>query len=190
MAIKTFASGEVLTAADTNTYLNNGGLVYITSSTMSGLSNSINNCFTSTYTNYRIVINVDSSTASSVVAMRFRVSGADNNTSNYYFSATQVQSGATTSVTPTGNPDTSFTMAFTRTGVFPTVVNLELSYPQQSFKKMGTYQASGDNATHSAWATQSGGFIFDATTSFDGLSIFTSSGVLNGTITVYGYRKA
>jgi hypothetical protein len=30
MAIKTFTSGAVLTSADTNTYLNNGGLVYIT----------------------------------------------------------------------------------------------------------------------------------------------------------------
>ncbi len=29
MAVKTFTTGEVLTAADTNTYLNNGGLVYI-----------------------------------------------------------------------------------------------------------------------------------------------------------------
>ena len=31
MAVKTFSTGEVLTASDTNTYLNNGGLVYITS---------------------------------------------------------------------------------------------------------------------------------------------------------------
>ena len=29
MAIKTFTSGAVLTAADTNTYLTNSGLVYI-----------------------------------------------------------------------------------------------------------------------------------------------------------------
>ena len=29
MAIKTFTTGEVLTASDTNTYLNNGGLVFI-----------------------------------------------------------------------------------------------------------------------------------------------------------------
>ena len=31
MAIKTFTTGEVLTASDTNTYLANAGLVYITS---------------------------------------------------------------------------------------------------------------------------------------------------------------
>lgn len=190
MAVKTFTTGEVLTSADTNTYLNNGGLVYITSTTMSALSNSINNCFTSTYTNYRVVINVDNPTVSSVVAMRFRVGGADNTTSNYYFSATQITSGGATSVTPTGNPDTSFTMAFTRSGSFPTVVHLDLSYPQQSVKKVGSYQASGDSAAHTAWAQQTGGFVFDATTSFDGITVFTSSGVLNGTLTVYGYRKA
>ncbi len=190
MAIKTFTTGEVLTAADTNTYLANSGLVYITSTTMSALSNSINNCFTSTFTNYRIVINVDNPTVSSVLAMRFRVGGADNNTSNYYFAATQVTSAGATSVTPSANPDTSFTMSYTRSGSFPTVVHLDLSYPQQSIKKVGTYQASGDNPTHTAWGQQTGGFVFDATTSFDGITVFTSSGVLNGTITVYGYRKA
>ena len=29
MAVKTFTQGEKLTAADTNTYLNNGGLVFV-----------------------------------------------------------------------------------------------------------------------------------------------------------------
>ena len=34
MAIKTFTTGEVLTAADTNTYLANSGLVYVASGTV------------------------------------------------------------------------------------------------------------------------------------------------------------
>ena len=59
MAIKTFTTGEVLTAADTNTYLANSGLVYVTSATVgSGVSSvTISNCFSSTYDNYRIIWN-------------------------------------------------------------------------------------------------------------------------------------
>jgi hypothetical protein len=34
MAIKTFTTGEVLTASDTNTYLANSGLVYVKSQTI------------------------------------------------------------------------------------------------------------------------------------------------------------
>ena len=58
MAVKTFTSGEVLTASDTNTYLNNAGYVYITELTFTGSTQTflrIQNCFTSTYDNYLIV---------------------------------------------------------------------------------------------------------------------------------------
>lgn len=188
MAEQTFTAGQILTATQMTTLQTNSGLCFVSSTSMSALSNPVNNCFTSTYTNYRIVINVDSSTASSVVAMRFRVGGVDNNTANYYFSATNVVSLGTTSVTA-GNADTSMTLAYTRTVSFPTFITIDVCNPQATAKKMGTYNASGDNVGHTAWATQSGGFIFDATTSFDGFSIFTSSGTMTGTITVYGYRK-
>ena len=58
MAVKTFTN-EQLTASDTNTYLANSGLVYITSATVSGTPSSLSvpNCFSSTYDHYRIVFN-------------------------------------------------------------------------------------------------------------------------------------
>ena len=59
MAVKTFSAGEVLTAADTNTYLANAGLVYITGTTVTTSSPYVEilNCFSATYDNYRVVIN-------------------------------------------------------------------------------------------------------------------------------------
>ena len=57
MAIKTFTTGEVLTAADTNTYLANSGLVFVASTTFSASSGvEMSNCFTSTYDNYEVQI--------------------------------------------------------------------------------------------------------------------------------------
>ncbi len=57
MAIKTFTAGEVLTAADTNTYLTNSGLVYIKEQAVpaSGSSFTVTSAFSATYDNYRIV---------------------------------------------------------------------------------------------------------------------------------------
>jgi len=57
MAVKTFTTGEVLTAADTNTYLNNGGWVYITSVDLGGnTAVNVDGCFSATYDTYQIVI--------------------------------------------------------------------------------------------------------------------------------------
>ena len=57
MAIKTFTTGEVLTASDTNTYLANSGLVFVKSQTVgSGITTvTVSNAFNSTYDNYRII---------------------------------------------------------------------------------------------------------------------------------------
>ena len=58
MAIKTFTTGEVLTAADTNTYLANSGLVLVKSQTIgTGVASvTISDAFSTTYDNYRITI--------------------------------------------------------------------------------------------------------------------------------------
>lgn len=63
MAIKTFTTGEVLTASDTNTYLANAGLVYVAQTTFSAASTvQFTNCFNSTYRNYRSYLEVTAST--------------------------------------------------------------------------------------------------------------------------------
>ena len=74
MAIKTFTTGEVLTASDTNTYLNNGGLVYISTTTAtSGSSVTVSNCFSSTYDAYKIIATGGGTAAATPIA--FQLSG-------------------------------------------------------------------------------------------------------------------
>ena len=55
MAVKTFTTGEVLTAADTNTYLNNGGLVYVSGATFSNATTVDVTGFTATYSQFRVI---------------------------------------------------------------------------------------------------------------------------------------
>lgn len=57
MAVKTFSDGVALPASDINTYLTNGGWVYISQTDLGGnTAVNIDGCFTATYDNYMIQI--------------------------------------------------------------------------------------------------------------------------------------
>ena len=58
MAIKTFTTGEVLTASDTNTYLANSGLVFVKQQTVGNAVSTVNvtSAFSATYNAYKIVV--------------------------------------------------------------------------------------------------------------------------------------
>ena len=77
MAVKTFTAGETATAADTNTYLANSGLVYIKEQTIgNGVGSvTVSNAFSATYDNYVININVTTSSAS-VGALKLSLDGS------------------------------------------------------------------------------------------------------------------
>jgi hypothetical protein len=58
MAIKTFTTGEVLTAADTNTFLANAGLDYVSGASFSNVTTADVTGFTTAYGTFRLVLNV------------------------------------------------------------------------------------------------------------------------------------
>jgi hypothetical protein len=82
MAIKTFTTGEVLTASDTNTYLANSGMTYIGAYTASAATLFINSCFTSTYNNYFITFQTTSVSTTGSFQFKLRASGTANS-ANY-----------------------------------------------------------------------------------------------------------
>jgi hypothetical protein len=183
MAVKTFTTGEVLTAADTNTYLNNGGLVYITASTFSGATApAFEGCFSSTYAHYFVTYNLTTSISGQYTALRLRAGGVSK-ASNYdrvgFFTTTGGLSGADgwstggTEMYIAGqstallvgsfyvfNPQVSGRTGFTGTASYP-----------------GAYMMNGaQTETYQA----------------DGFSIFASgnAATYTGTIRVYGIRQA
>ena len=80
MAIKTFTTGEVLTAADTNTYLANSGLVYVAGATFSNVGSFDATGFTTTYNAFRLVVQVGRHSGTGGVA----VVGAFRDSSSAY----------------------------------------------------------------------------------------------------------
>ena len=62
MAVKTFSTGEVLTASDTNTYLANAGYNYISTTTFTAVATKqFTSAFSSTYTDYRAILTLTAS---------------------------------------------------------------------------------------------------------------------------------
>lgn len=161
-----------------------GGLQLITTQTFSAVSSvSVNNCFTSTYGNYRVVVAHTGTDASTVaLRLRFRVSGSDNTSSLYSFA------GRYDATTGEGRMlATNQTSAIvgdignTNCGVVFDVLS-----PNQSARTLFMSQAS-------AWGTSQGSAVwsngvFFADTVFDGFTLYPGSGTTTGTIRVYGYK--
>lgn len=183
MAVKTFTT-EVLTSADTNTYLANSGLVYVTSATIgTGVSSvTVSSAFSSTYDNYKIIVSggVGSATAENIFLRMGSTTTGYRNSIN----GVDTAGNSTTAYDNNTNLLWIWAGATTTTG---STANIELFNPFLSlvtFADMAMIRA-GANGHWKAFGT-----LAD-TTSYTAFSIFPGAGTLTGgTITVYGYRKA
>lgn len=193
MAIKTFTTGEVLTAADTNTYLANSGLVYVGAATLNAVTNNISNVFSSEYDAYRIVINdLNNATATTrVVSLRFRTTTDD--TTATYFSHIWFVYGAGISGATSTNSGTSANIGAiggtTATGAGASwafdIINPNKATWTSFHGTRMSYQS--DVAT---FVFTTFGGAMNTSTQYTGFSIIGATDALSGIVRVYGYRKA
>jgi hypothetical protein len=183
MAIKTFTTGEVLTAADTNTYLANSGLVYITSGTFSQADCKVQGCFSATYDNYRLVIsNFTTSGGNRATAFQL-LQGATALGNNYNFGGFYCTYGAANG-TVTGSAQ-AYWQTFSTAASTDSGGTIEIQRPFISDQT--TYQLLGTN--YDAYYAQAGNNTNVA--SCDGFRITNLSSDTNAfSYAVYGYRKA
>ena len=184
MAIKTFTAGEVLTAADTNTYLANSGLVYVTSATIgSGVASvTVTGAFNSTYDNYKIVLSGGVTSASTNLALTLGAS-----TASYYSNLNYVAYGGAGVLFVTSSNGSSWTYAGSGS---TTNINasIELLTPFLA-KTTGISSFYTENATSGSSGTFTG--FHNSAVSYSSLTFTAGTGTMTGgTITVYGYRKA
>lgn len=152
--------------------------------TFTGASSvSLNGVFTSTYDNYKILFQGSCSIAADL-AVRMRLSGTDNTTSNY-----QHQQVVGSSTTVSGSRATNGTSA--RIGeIYPTTsistfsvdfFNPAIAVPTSFFTNAGLQSNTSIaiSIEHNA---------HNVATAFDGLTFIPSSGNLTGTLSVYGYK--
>lgn len=183
MAIKTFTTGEVLTASDTNTYLANSGLVYITSVVIPAspaiTTIPISNCFSSTYDNYRVILSAISGTVSNA-ALTMAMSGSTGNTFKSTSAYMVYGSTAFNGYAPASA--TVFRVGWTDTTAD---INLSMDIIAPFLAKPTTFSSQGANIT----ITYSSHGVDTASLSRTGMTLAGDS-FTGGTVTVYGYRKA
>ena len=181
MAIKTFTTGEVLTASDTNTYLANSAMTYVSATTVGTAQSTVAvaNCFSATYDNYRIIYAGGTQSGNQRLAMVLGASVAGYYEGlNFVTYATGAQGAASTN-----NGATWQYIAGGNTSSTGCIIDLQNPFLAQ-FTQMNAVgslqitQATWDQGIH-AVATSYTGFTINP----------IGSTLTGGTITVYGYRK-
>ena len=189
--------GQLIYETDTNrlaayngsAWVSQNSLQLVATASPSAVSSvSINNCFTSTYENYKVIINLTNSVgADAAFSTRLRASGTDATTqyatARLYWYSTNV--GASLS---TGGNGLWWTSA-----IDPTYkdyfIELEIHNPQTAMKTTASITASGADSAGNLWGYRTNG-VHDGSTQFDGITFSTAGTSFTGTIRVYGYSNS
>ena len=190
MAIKTFTTGEVLTASDTNTYLANSGLVYVAGGALSTAATDFIGCFTSEYTNYRVVIDSISLSGSADIYFQLLSGTTPAVGADYSWAYT----GLTTTNLSRNSSSTGQT--FTYTGMTAIGVNtlvvggisFDIYNPQLATRTIATCTSAGYDSN---FFTRSGIMQHNVLAAYNGFRLSTqNTPTMAGTVRIYGYRKA
>lgn len=166
-----------------------GGLILIANSTFSTVSSvSLNNCFTSTYANYRIILDVTSST-DTTISLRFRSSGTDRSDlayGNASFWGASTGSYAMEQYNTAG----SQWYIFSPSGTYKSYLSTDIYNPAISGPSVATFAANRLTSSGNGIVSYYGGTYYLTSNTNDGFSLFPSSGTITGTVRVYGYQNS
>lgn len=179
-----YTSAQVVQAVPTGIQ---SALVFITSGTISNTT-SVNNCFSATYLNYKLVLENLVSGDSSAVLLRMRASGSDN-TSSLYSYINLGQSTATGSAMDLGIGRNVAQFALGYANDFANGQSLSIDFFSPQAAKNTHY---GPGLFWNNEVNQAGliGGIHKSTTSFDGFTIYPTTSTLAGTYKIYGYTNS
>lgn len=182
-AIRTLGS-SIDTSLNTALGTKKAGMVLLNTTSFSAVaSQSVNDVFSSTYDNYRIVISYTSATGSAT-RIRWRVSGSDNTTTNYNYTGfrSNMADGTTGSWTQTADGNDFHFIGETTTSDISSSV-LDVFTPFATAKTNYVFSAIRVGQFYG------GAGYFNATTSFTGFTIYSASGNMTGSVSIYGYNK-
>ena len=182
----TYTQAQISSLLDAKSDVSTTGLVLLNTTIFSASSSvSIDNCFSSTYQNYRFVLDLDSASASATsMGFRLRTSGTDSSASYSYYGFEPNALAATIYTFNSGSATKgAFGYQTSEGGLF----TVDVANP---FIARATSYTSAYSVTSAGYATIGGWSAGShrVSTSYDGLSIIPASGTITGTIKVYGYK--
>ena len=162
-----------------------GALTLITSTTISSAtSKSVDNCFTSTYQNYKIFIATSAAASTAIVSLRLRASSSDANTNYSYCRLICNFNGVSAQIDGLGN-DEFFCGEASATGV--SGLELTLYAPAETNETALHSIFAGRNPTNPIVQIFSGEHTTAA--AYDGFTLLSDQN-LTGTIRVYGIANS
>jgi hypothetical protein len=167
-----------------------GGLVHINTTTFSAVAaQSINDVFTSTYDNYKVIISFH--LGSGVVTnLRLRASGSDNSASNYQYAS--ARAGSNAAAQNIGGVNQNTILATYGLGGTSEQVTLTFDAINPNLAKATNLVGNSFGADGAGASNYSGGSFtaqHTSTSQFDGFTLYPASGNITGTIRVYGYKN-
>ncbi len=146
---------------------------------------SLNNCFTSNYDNYKVIINLTAASTSANLQPRFRLSGTDSSASYYNAHMYLVSGTGTGTVQQDANISSMSLGDYSSTS--QTIAVLDIFNVFAASVTPFNYQVGMSYSTASRSFVGAG--IHNVATSYDGITIRPSTGTFTGTVQVYGYKK-
>lgn len=163
-----------------------GALTLITSTTVSAAtSKSVDNCFSSTYANYLIKINLTSGAANNAdVTMRLRTSSTDSSTSYKQRRLLANQNGVSTDLDTSGTDEWYI---FANDSSYVNSYDVFINNPFATVYT--TWWGGGSNVYSGFLQNLTGCGYHSANTSYDGFTLLSNAN-MTGTIRVYGYQNS
>ena len=162
-------------------------LTYIAGGSISNTT-LVNNCFSATYLNYKMVLNNLVSGTGAAVNIRMRASGSDNTSSVYSY----INNGQNTATGGTLNLGVGQNLSLFQLGYsnqYANGMNLSIDF-FAPFAATNTHYGPGvfwnDEINYAGII----GGVHKSTTSFDGFTIYPTSSTLTGTYKIYGYANS
>ena len=175
--------GQALTKSGTTTaWASVGGLVPLASETITTQSSvSINNCFSNAYENYRIVVVLVGS-GDVEVRYRLRASGTDATGSNYAYQYLYANGTNVSALRATGETGARVFGAVT---AYRAIGAYDLTSPAvaRPTNAIGFQVYAANTVEWLAWSN-----YHSLSTAYDGITFYTTSGTISGTIRIYGYK--
>ena len=155
--------------------------------TFSGASSvSVNDVFSTNYTNYRLMINItDASADDFALTIKFRLAGTD--TSTNYVSQRLYAYTTVVGTDPNVHGTDEIWISLGDKDFDYTGVSVDIYNPNVALPTSLTAIATASNGANN-YLTFAGGYNSSAT-QFDGLTLITSAGTISGSVSVYGYNK-
>ena len=166
----------------------NQGLTLISTTSFSAVSSQAVTAFSSTYNNYRIIVNITSTSTDLELRLRLGNSGTADTTGNTQFAYwLRRNNGVDDSFQGTNDTSAFLASCETFSGTSLTNVAFDIYNPFIATETGATVAIQSVNAAGSP-TFGAGGFIKGSNTSWSQFFLITSTGNMTGSVKLYGYN--